>query len=302
MLIHRKSNVRFDAMISNGALFLGWLFFGALFFCIAELFGRSKHIGRYWSWALLWGCFVLPGILAIMFSPSARKKPTEPNNTKILFGFLSLLFALFFLAATVKGYSELDEWSTVGDKMILRMQTSQLICFCILGAYLINLGKGKIINNDPKYYLGEIKIKTPLILNSNHENKDVRYFIVVNGVQSNPLSLESLRKQWIKPETLVWRHGYENWKTAAEVRELNGFLDYQPPPIPVVSEVSIVSDIKAEPVIVELPVIPEKPTKPEIDSENQLADTLNANTIFFLIVGFFLFAGIVIYVSFVSTK
>ena len=293
-------------MISNGALFLGWLFFGALFFCIAELFGRSKHIGRYWSWALLWGCFVLPGILAIVVSPSARKKPTEPNNTKILFGFLSILFALFFLAATVKGYSELDQWSTVGEKMLLRMQTSQLICFCILGAYLIYLGKGKVINSEPKYYFGGVKMKTPRILNISHENTDVRYFIVVNGEQSNPLSLELLRKKWIQPDTLVWRHGYDNWKPASEVKELEGFLDYPPPPIPGLQikrsefhdTLSVEHELKSGTQLVKeeiVPAAPECTKEPKTPIETQQQD---ASTIFFVIVGFVLLAAIVICITF----
>jgi hypothetical protein len=297
-------------MISNGALFLGWLFFGALFFCIAELFGRSKHIGRYWSWALLWGCFVLPGILAILLSPSARKKPTEPNNTKILFGFLLLLFALFFLAATVKGYSELDEWSTVGEKMLLRMQTSQLICFCILGTYLIYLGKGKVINSEPKYYFDKVKMKTPRISNDSHENTDIRYFIVINGEQSNPLSLELLRKKWIQPDTLVWRHGYDNWKPASEVKELEGFLDYPPPPIPglqikrseVHDTLSVKDELNSGNQLVKEDIVlgaSEFTHKPKTPIETQQQDD---STIFFVIVGFVVFTAIVLYVTSISTN
>lgn len=277
--------------MSNGALFLGWLFFGAFFFCIAEFFGRSKHIGRYWSWALLWGCFVLPGIVAMLASPSARKKPTEPNNIKILFGFFSLLLALFFLVATVKGYSELDEWSTVSQKMLLRMQTSQLICFCILGAYLIYLGKGKVVNSEPKYYFGGIKINTPLTMNNNYKDTDGRYFIVVNGEQSGPISLELLRKKWIQPETLVWRHGFDNWKPASELTELEGFLDYPPPPIPGQN--------------IEKSEVPGPITSPEITQDTKTpikTKEQGPDTVFVVVVWFFVFVAVILYTTFYSTN
>lgn len=218
--------------MGNGELFLAWLFFGAVFFLIAELFGRSKHIGRYWSWALLWGCFVIPGIIAIIASPSAKKEPTKPNWIYTVFGSIFIFFALMFLVAVIKGYSQLTIWSSYGTRMLIRMQTGQLIGSAVLAFYLFALGRGSVRNYQPKYYFNKLHIPIPNSTTSSKVTNDTRYYIVVNGAKSEPLSIDDLRKLYVDPQTLVWRFGLESWKKAAEIQELTGYLNYQPPPLP----------------------------------------------------------------------
>ena len=39
-----------------------------IFFIIAELFGRSKHIGRWWTFFLMWGGMIIPGVIALLLN------------------------------------------------------------------------------------------------------------------------------------------------------------------------------------------------------------------------------------------
>lgn len=48
----------------------------------------------------------------------------------------------------------------------------------------------------------------------------MEYFIVINGQQQGPFSLEALRAQNITPDTLVWAQGMPNWVAASQVAEL----------------------------------------------------------------------------------
>lgn len=252
--------------MDNGELFLGWLFFGALFFVMAELFGRSKHIGRYWSWALLWGCFVIPGIIAIIASPSAKKDPTKPNWIYQVFGFVFSLIALAFLIALINEYSELTFWSSNGKRMLIRMQLAQMIGFVVLGVYFIYLSLGKVINDNPKFYFEKINFSLPSL--NSKEKSVLRYHIVIDGAKSGPFSLEELKAKFIDPSTLVWRYGLDTWKQASELTEFKDFLNYEPPPVPN-SE-----DVKRE--FNEVPIIVEDKVNSDISSENLLTTVENA--------------------------
>ncbi|MFV0229687.1 hypothetical protein OBJ94_04600 [Empedobacter falsenii] len=65
-----------------------------IFLMISEIFGRAKHIGRWWTFFLLVGGF-LPGLLALIFSPSAKKDPTKGSKNYKIWGIISLIFWFF---------------------------------------------------------------------------------------------------------------------------------------------------------------------------------------------------------------
>lgn len=104
-----------------------------IFFAISEFFGRSKHIGRWWSFALLSSFFVF-GIIALIASPSAKNQPTKGNKYHKIFGWVILV---------------------LGILNIITLNPSGLTAspaFIILGLYLLNMSQGKIQNENPKFY------------------------------------------------------------------------------------------------------------------------------------------------------
>ena len=117
-----------------------------IFLVISEIFGRAKHIGRWWTFFLLVGGF-LPGLLALIFSPSAKKDPTKGSKNYKIWGIISLIF----------GFLNIIPFVATGGK-----QGYIFIALIILGLYLIQLSSGKVINLNPKFYL--IKINTLLII------------------------------------------------------------------------------------------------------------------------------------------
>ncbi|MDI1255650.1 MAG: DUF4339 domain-containing protein [Flavobacterium sp.] len=58
-----------------------------------------------------------------------------------------------------------------------------------------------------------------------------KYYIEINGQQSEPLSLEELKKQKITKETLVWFEGQDDWIKAGNIQELEVIFKSIPPPI-----------------------------------------------------------------------
>ena len=59
-----------------------------------------------------------------------------------------------------------------------------------------------------------------------------KFYIGINGVQKGPFSKDELKAQGLKPSTLVWTDGMENWLQAIEVEKLKGLFQGTPPPIP----------------------------------------------------------------------
>lgn len=55
------------------------------------------------------------------------------------------------------------------------------------------------------------------------------YYLLVNNVKEGPYSFEELFGKNIKPNTLVWRQGFPNWKAAKDVQELSTVIYTSPP-------------------------------------------------------------------------
>ena len=51
--------------------------------------------------------------------------------------------------------------------------------------------------------------------------------------QKGPFCIDQLKTVGLKPDTLVWADGLENWKPVKDVEELKGLLKRTPPPPPI---------------------------------------------------------------------
>lgn len=58
-----------------------------------------------------------------------------------------------------------------------------------------------------------------------------KYFIIIDGDKQGPFQFDELKEQSIKPNTMVWRTGMDDWKEAKELQELDSILELIPPPI-----------------------------------------------------------------------
>src|SRR5690554_2931974 len=187
-----------------------------VFYIISEFFGRSKHIGKGWTFALLITSFIF-GIIALIASPSAHKEPTKGNKNHQIFGWISIVFG----AISIFTLNPLS------------------IGLIVLGFYLIELSKNKIINKNPKFYFDSNPIqkhsKSIKYLNSNAKNdsnylNDFHYYIIENDKPSEPLSYEELKNKKISEGNFVWRKGLDKWIMAKDLEELSQIIIYQPPP------------------------------------------------------------------------
>ena len=57
----------------------------------------------------------------------------------------------------------------------------------------------------------------------------MKYYIVINGEQKGPFSVDELRLKGITSETRVWKEGYAGWVRAGSVPELAGLFTTPPP-------------------------------------------------------------------------
>ena len=61
----------------------------------------------------------------------------------------------------------------------------------------------------------------------------MNYYIIENGLQIGPLTIEQLKFKNISPNTQVWCEGMPEWKKAREISELSVlFTNNTPPPPP----------------------------------------------------------------------
>jgi len=59
-----------------------------------------------------------------------------------------------------------------------------------------------------------------------------KYFLLKNGQQVGPFSVDDLKAKKIKKTNLVWAEGMADWLKAGEVTELKGLFAAAPPPPP----------------------------------------------------------------------
>jgi hypothetical protein len=204
------------------------LIFGAIsalvFLVIAELFGRARHIGRWWTFFLLWGGMIIPGVIAWLLSPSAKKEPFKGNKSLELIGTLLWVGGIITLAITIQFWNEIDH--------ILINIPIQLF---VVGIYLDSLGKGKIINKKPKFYNGNFTLINSDFFKRSKISSQINhtfYYIIKDGSKNGPYTYDELAKQYIFENDYVWRKGMENWIKAKDLPELSSIIVYNPPPLP----------------------------------------------------------------------
>jgi len=69
---------------------------------------------------------------------------------------------------------------------------------------------------------------------NNIDNMEKEFYYLDEKEQKGPFSIDQLRTVGLKPDTLVWADGFENWKPVKEVEELKGLLKKTPPPPPII--------------------------------------------------------------------
>jgi uncharacterized protein YqgQ len=133
-------------------IYIGVLLYGLISYLIGEFFGRAKHIGIWWTMFLFWSAPIpLIGLLALIFSPSAKKAQTSKYNSIWLgLGILLLLLSLIPLINIFSTYSTLRQFGYVF-----------FTALAVHGIYFILLGTDKITNSNPKYYLKDMNINLP---------------------------------------------------------------------------------------------------------------------------------------------
>lgn len=67
------------------------------------------------------------------------------------------------------------------------------------------------------------------------------YFLVVDGEQAGPFSIEELKSQNINPNSLVWYQGLSEWVEAKTIAELEPLFS-SPPPTPTENETPEISE------------------------------------------------------------
>ncbi|GAB6008253.1 DUF4339 domain-containing protein [Dysgonomonas reticulitermitis] len=59
----------------------------------------------------------------------------------------------------------------------------------------------------------------------------MNFYIIVNGQQQGPFSLDELKEKGIQKDTLVWSEGMSDWQQAGDVIELKSLFGVTPPPL-----------------------------------------------------------------------
>jgi uncharacterized membrane protein YhaH (DUF805 family) len=69
-----------------------------------------------------------------------------------------------------------------------------------------------------------------------------KYFYSIGQDKEGPVTLEELKLKEIKPNTLIWHEGLEDWIEAKNILELKEIFELTPPPIESNNENTIYSD------------------------------------------------------------
>lgn len=128
-----------------------------IFLLISEFFGRAKHIGRWWTFFLLL-CGLIPGLIAVIVSPSAKRSPTQGGKSHIIWAWIFLVFGILNIISL---------YHSEGKSGHL------FYAFFILSLYLFELSKGLVINRNPKFYFDSKNINNHAEIKHSHKDYDV---------------------------------------------------------------------------------------------------------------------------------
>jgi len=218
---------------------------------VGEYFGRSKHIGKWWT-VVLMTCGIVPGLIALVTSPKASSQPTKGKGY-LISGWISMFF--LGVGSIILAFIVFENYKS-NHNTIPNFVTQQFglklifgIWFFIIGIYLDRLGSGKIMNNNPKYYfnnhnsINQSSFIESLISRHSKNKNDYRYYIVRNNQANGPFTIKELTSMQINEEDLVCLNGSKQWVKASEISELLDIITFNPPPIPIpVKEEEVVDD------------------------------------------------------------
>jgi hypothetical protein len=248
---------------------------------VGEYFGRSKHIGKWWT-VVLMTCGIVPGLIALVTSPKASGQPTKGLGYIIAGWIFILLLGVGGIILAFIDFENHKSYYNTTPNFVIQQFGMQLIFgiwFFIIGIYLDRLGVGKITNTNPKYYFNnhysfnQSSLIENLITRHSTNNNDSRYYIVRNNQPNGPFTIKELTSMQIHEEDLVCLNGSKHWVKASEVRELKDIIIFNPPPLPVKKE-------EEDQIELDKPVIPPRIIKYEkVFDQNELVVYMNGLTI-----------------------
>jgi hypothetical protein len=190
-------------------------------------------------------CGIVPGLIALITSPKATEVPTKGKGYNIFGWIILLVFGIGGLVLNIIDHSTYQNYSGFNSDYINQQFGLRIIIttwIVLIGLYLIELGNGQIVNNNPKYYFHNFKWRSSNF-NSYYPSKDFTkrstsniehhlYFIEENNEKVGPFSYDELAQKKVSESTLIWRNGLDNWIPANQLNELSAVVVFNPPPLP----------------------------------------------------------------------
>lgn len=65
---------------------------------------------------------------------------------------------------------------------------------------------------------------------------EAKYYIIIDGNQAGPFTAEALKYHGLRPDSMVWRQGLDNWVQASSLPELQYLFGYGAAPQPAMAQ------------------------------------------------------------------
>jgi len=174
-------------------------------FLSAEFIGRSKHIGRGYTFFMMLG--IIPGIIGLLFSPSAKNKPSQGNVFHTAFGVFLIIAVIVMLYNLTDNFTYVNVFSTVS------ILASAIYC--------IQLSGGEVINNMPKYYFDTQDIQEVTI----HKTKRNLDETISNLTDLKNKGILTEEEYQTKVEKINQEQSEQGLKNSPEYKQLKSLLD-----------------------------------------------------------------------------
>ena len=160
-------------------------------FLVAEFIGRSKHIGFWWTFFTMFA--IIPGLIAVVTSPSAKKAPIKQSKMYRLCGLLIVIPLSYY------GYKNLGLNGAEPNFDV--PQFFVYVSLLFTGIYLSTLSEREIVNNNPKYYFDTTKS------NTNPETKSI-FLNNISSTNENKATNNLNFEEFIKDLESLNKSGY----------------------------------------------------------------------------------------------
>lgn len=174
-------------------------------FLSAEFIGRSKHIGRGYTFFMMLG--IIPGIIGLLFSPSAKNKPSQGNVFHTAFGVFLIIVLIVILYDLTGNFTYVNVFSAVS------ILASAIYC--------IQLSGGEVINNMPKYYFDTQDIQEVTI----HKTKRNLDETISNLTDLKNKGILTEEEYQAKVEKVNQEQSEQDLKNSPEYKQLKSLLD-----------------------------------------------------------------------------